>query len=325
MKRILLPFIALALACCAQAAVMRPADFDAFWDAAVAKLDRETLLDLKMEREEARCTPGYDYYRINFASAAGRRLWGFLTIPTDKAKAPYPVHVQVPGAGPYHDHWWGASDHEITLMVNVLDFDPNGSDGMQGGYEAMCARLKEKYGFTGPYGQAGFAASREEVFYYPVILGLNRIVNWVCARPDVDHGKVSVLGGSQGGFMSLTLMALNPNITRGVAYVPAMGDLLAEEEGRTSCWPKVLTGYPKEKWPAIREIAPYFDSVNFAVRIKTKFRGLRGLADPTCPPTATKAIYDAITTPDKIVTEVSGMTHKVHPELEKELEEWVRR
>ena len=230
-----------------------PEDFDAFWRNAVDRLEDSTPLDLKMEHVPSLSRKLYDYFRINFATA-GRRMWGFLTVPTGSTKARYPVHVYVPGAGPYHSKWWGGNGDAITMLVNVLDFDPACEGGIKKGYEEMCNRLREKYSFRGPFGLAGMAESREAVFYYPVILGLNRIANWAWSRKDVDRSHFTVIGGSQGGYLALALMAVNGKFTRGAVYVSAMGDLLGDEEGRVSGWPRPLTGYSKDRWNAIRRI-----------------------------------------------------------------------
>ncbi|MBE6397024.1 MAG: acetylxylan esterase [Lentisphaerae bacterium] len=300
-----------------------PEDFDAFWRNAVDRLEDSTPLDLKMEHVPSLSRKSYDYFRINFATA-GRRMWGFLTVPTGSTKARYPVHVYVPGAGPYHSKWWGGCGDAITMLVNVLDFDPCCEEGIKKGYEAMCSRLQRVFSFHGAFGLAGMAESREATFYYSVILGMNRIANWAWNRKDVDRDHFTVIGGSQGGYLALALMAMNGKFTRGAVYVPAMGDLLGDEEGRVSGWPRPLKGYPNDRWDAIRRIAPYFDAVNFASRVKTPLRGARGLADGVCSPSSTKLIFDAVASKEKYVIDCPGMTHKVFPEIEADLNAWVR-
>lgn len=297
-----------------------PPDFDAFWKQAIERLEATTPLDIQMDLVPEKSKGTFNYYRFNFATYK-RRMWGFLTVPKDASKGPYPFLLHIPGAGPYHSNWWGGNDKWITMMVNVLDFDPNGPDGIKKGYEDMCARLKAQFGYTcSGYLLSGLAASREEAFNYPVILGLNRIANWAWNRPDVDRSQFVVIGGSQGGFLSIALMGLNHKFTRGAPYVPTFGTLLANKEGLS----RPLDFYPKEKHAAIRAIAPYFDTVHFAARVTTPVRGARGLADPVCSPSSTKAIFDAIASKEKYVIECPGMTHKVFPEVEKDLNAWVR-
>ena len=75
-----------------------PDDFDAFWAAAKAKLAREVPLDAQVVRVPERCTKDFEYFRISFATF-GRRVYGYMSVPTDRSLAPYPVDFQVAAAG----------------------------------------------------------------------------------------------------------------------------------------------------------------------------------------------------------------------------------
>ena len=75
-----------------------PADFDEFWADARARLAREVPLDARMERVQERSTDAFDFYRISFATF-GRRVHGYMSVPTDKSKAPFPVDFGVCPAG----------------------------------------------------------------------------------------------------------------------------------------------------------------------------------------------------------------------------------
>ena len=57
-------------------------------------LSREVPLDAQMTKVPQRCTAAFDFYRISFATF-GRRVYGYMSVPTDKAKAPYPVIFEV--------------------------------------------------------------------------------------------------------------------------------------------------------------------------------------------------------------------------------------
>ena len=64
-----------------------PDDFDALWADARAKLAREVPLDAQVVRVPERCTKDFDFFRISFATF-GRRVYGYMSVPTDKARAP---------------------------------------------------------------------------------------------------------------------------------------------------------------------------------------------------------------------------------------------
>jgi hypothetical protein len=75
-----------------------PADFDSFWAAARARLAREVPLDAQVVRVPERSTPDFDFHRISFATF-GRRVHGYMSVPTDKSRAPFPVDFGVNAAG----------------------------------------------------------------------------------------------------------------------------------------------------------------------------------------------------------------------------------
>ena len=304
-----------------KASSSRPADFDAFWDNAMARLARELPLDPRMERVAEKSKGAFDYYNVSFATFGGR-VYGFLTIPKDKSRQ-YPVLVTVPGAGPYHNGSWYGSGDRISLMMNVLPFRPS-RDGKK--FEADYRRwedgLKKKYGTNGPYGTAGIAASREDYVYYSSILGISRAVDWLAARPEVNTERIGYYGGSQGGAFGYFLLGLNRNFTRGSMYIPAMADHLAARQKRQATWPELLRNQPASGRAAAEKNAPYFDIAHFAPRIRVPVRSAVGLGDTTCPPAGGWSAYNALGSNDKSMVSVPGMTHKADAALEQGLFAW---
>ena len=289
----------------------RPDDFDAWWDAQVAKLAREVPLDPQVERVPEESTKDFDFYRISFATF-GRRVYGFMSVPTDRSKAPYPVRFTVPGAGwgSYSNVMRGDPD-AISVFVGVHPFAPGGrgwdTPEMKAKYDAMNAEANAKWGTQ--YSQAGISASREEYFFYPVILGINRVVDWVAARDDVKASDFTYNGYSQGGGFGFYLTALNRHFTRAVMHVPALADTLGCLAGRASGWPTVIERQREENRAAALRNAPYFDAANFASRITIPVRVAVGFADTTCPPCAVYAAYNAIASKDKAIVHGNAMGH----------------
>ena len=60
------------------------------------------------------------------------------------------------------------------------------------------------------YPVGGLTVSREAAHYYGIILGVNRAINWVARRTDIDSKRFFYTGASQGGGFGLILTALNP-------------------------------------------------------------------------------------------------------------------
>jgi len=304
-----------------------PADFDEFWNEARAKLVREVPIDARMTRVPERSTEEFDFFRVSFATF-GRRVYGYMSVPTNKSLAPFPVEVSVSAAGfgDWTNDMQGESDR-IRVFFSVYPWEPHWkwkSLGLKRFYDDMNAASKARYGAN--YSCAGITESREDCFFYPVLLGIDRAVDWISARTDADNSRFWYSGTSQGGGFGLYLAGLNGKFTRAALFVPALADTMGCLKGRQSGWPQVVETFAKS--PALRakaeENAPYFDGANFATRIRCPMRVAVGYSDTTCAPCAVYAAYNAIPVADKGIRPGFGMTHSCFASLYQELYAWLR-
>jgi len=304
----------------------RPADFDAFWDAAVKKLDAEVPLDARVVRMDALCSAKHECFKVSFATFDQQRVYGFLAVPKGQGAGPFPVQVNVPGAGPgVVGPSAGMADNGIIhLVMNVHPFEPAATaDAQKKLYAEQDRRLTAQFGAP-RYCQSG-ATRRETYFYYRIILGINRAVNWLAARPDADKTRFAYSGTSQGGGFGFILCGLNTNFTRGVMHVPAITDLLGFQRGRESGWPKLIENVKAEDKAAATRVAPYFDGAHFAARITCPVRVTVGFIDETCPAPAVYSGYNALRVKDKAIAHGIGMPHKVFPQFYDQWDQkWLR-
>ena len=306
-----------------------PDDFMDFWRAAIAKYDREVKEPIavkEVDRDKATTL-----YELVIPSVGGRKVWGYCSVPNDSSKAPFPVRVNVPGAGPAT---WGCGRgaDEINLKVNVHYYDPlplrhekyrgeKSTATQRAEDEAWAKRYPVK---TVRYTQVGIAVSREDYFYYGIILAANRAVDWVAARPDVDRTRIRYSGGSQGGGFGLILTGLNKHITAAVVTVPALTDLLSSKvSNRESGWPRLIEAQLDENKAAAERNAPYFCGVNFARQITVPIRFEVGFVDTVCPPHAGHAAYNVCPSKDKAIYYGLGQGHPVDPKWSKVLNAWL--
>ena len=303
-----------------------PRDFLSFGLAAKDRLDAEVPLDAKMERVPEKSTARYDFYKISFATF-GRRIYGLMSVPTDKKRAPFPVRVEVPGAG---CGLWALklnpAPDAICCFLTVNNFEPDENDlkGAKAKWDAINAMYRAKYG-TREYSSAGLSESREAAYFYPVILGIDRAVDWIAARPDVDRRRFWYQGTSQGGGFGFYLTGLNRTFTRAAFFVPAIADTMGYLKGRQSGWPQPVESHCGEDRVAVERNAPYFDGANFASRVACPVRVAVGFSDTTCAPCAVYAAYNAIKVADKGIVHGFGMTHSCFGKFYKELGEWLRK
>ena len=303
-----------------------PDDFDAFWAAARAKLAKEVPLDAEVKNVPERSTKDFTFYRISFATF-GRRVYGYMSVPTDKSKAPYPVEFQVSAAGfAGHSNDMNGDRHCIRVFFSVYPWEPHWkwkSLGLKASYDRMNDEYDRKYGCK-HYCTAGLSMSREEYFFYPVLLGIDRAVDWLAARPDVDRTRFWYQGTSQGGGFGFYLTGLNHAFTRAAFFVPAITDTMGYLKGRQSGWPQPVESHSAADRAAVERNAPYFDGANFAARIACPVRVAVGFSDTTCAPCAVYAAYNEIKVPDKGIVHGFGMTHSCYRWFYRDLGAWLR-
>lgn len=298
-----------------RAALPKPDDFDSFWDEAMARLEREVPLDPQIEPVSEKS--GIKVSRVSFATFGGKRVYGVLSCPADASKGPYPVRVHCPGAGPgFMLRNCGGGRDRITLTMSVHNFPmPSDDSQRKAAYDAQETRYRAVHGPSKAraYPVGGLTVSREDAHYFAVILGINRAVNWVAARPDVDLRHFTYSGASQGGGFGLYLAALNKHITKAYMGVPALADVMGcKADGRQSGWPRILE-FESQTDPArlakIEKNAPYFDGAYFAERIRIPVRLSVGYADESCAPHAVLAAFNAIPSADKKLFHGIGGLH----------------
>jgi len=308
----------------------RPADFDEFWAKAVKDLDETVPEDIRMERQPRLCRDGYDVYLVSCATYGGHRTWAMLAEPTDLSRGPYPVTVNVPGAGPAQGDMTG-SDKMVNLKINVhyyptavgLGRDGPGKEAVHALHKAQNEELGAKYGCRATYQLTGIAKSREDYFYYASLLGANRLVNWLARRKECDRKHFVYEGTSQGGGFGFYLCGLNGNFTKATVFVPAITDLYGfRMEKRMSGWPRLLEAYKGKERVAAEANAAYFDAGHFAAKIEIPIRVYVGFSDVTCPPQAVYAGYNVIPSAEKAIWHGFGMGHVVFGHFYEDAKKW---
>lgn len=303
-------------------AVKEPADFAAFWKRAMADLEKNVPADPQLVPLPERASDRWDYYRVSFATF-GRRVYGFLSVPKDKSNAPFPVRVELPSAGRgLYSVDMPGSAREVRLMITVHPFEPAiEKEAFLRQFDENWCRLVRKYS-VGDDVAAGLAVSREEFFYYPMILGAVRATKWLRKQPYVDRDDFVYFGGSQGGGLGLCLCALCPHFRKAVFLVPALCDLQAYRVGRSSGGLRVVEKQAPENREAAGRNVGYFDAAYFARRVKCPVRMTVGLSDVTCPPPTVYAAFNSLGSKDKEMIVMPGFPHGVRPGQIEELSHW---
>lgn len=292
----------------------RPADFDAYWASEKARLAREVPLAARCEAQPQLSRAGYDVSRISFATFGGRRVWGFMTVPKDRSKAPFRARVRICDAGYGAVSPWEGGDGEVTVTFNVFTFEPGKTMEEQKRLrQEMDAELAKRFGLPNEKGYncsvAGIGESREAYYFHDSLLGLDRAVDWVAARPVVDPSRVFCFGSSQGGAFGLYVTYLNRRISRACFAVPACCGHYAFYDKVQNAWPDLIRAQPDAGRVTAERYAGYFDGINFAAGIRIPVRFIVGFSDTTCPPPGVYAAYNACPSKDKAIVNAVGSGH----------------
>ena len=300
---------------------VEPADFDAFWAAAKADL-AAVPVDARMTLMPDACTSAVDVYHVSLRTLGGKgpfpaRVFGILCRP--RAPGKYPAVLKVPGAGvrPYSGDPDLAAKGVIVLEIGIHGipvnmpkdvYDDLGS-GALGGYWLFNFDDKDRY------------------YYHRVYLGCVRANDFLTSLPDWDGKHLVVMGASQGGQLSIVTAALDPRVTGLSATHPAFCDVSAELKGRAGGWPHPFMPQPDgsvspQATPAKIATATYYDTVNFARRIRVPGYYNWGYNDETCPPTAAYAAYNVVSAP-KTLGLTLELGHQYTPEQADAISAWV--
>ena len=285
-----------------------PDDFAKFWDDAILELD-QVPLDAKVEPLPWFSSERFACFKVSFATLGGSRIYGFLSIPR-QGDGPFPALVSVPGVGPgvfgpdlgcvngpgrgraaRRVRFEGGGESAATLVMNVHQYDPPVS---WAGINALHNKLNTPV----PYYRQG-VPDRDKYYYKNAVLGVNRAVDWLASRPDVDPARIAVHGGGQGGAFALILAALNKHIKAAAANGPALCDHAGYRLGRSPGWPKLVVGGD----PATLEMSAYYDVVNFARGVRCPVIVAVGFVDPLCSPSSVYAAFNSVPAPKMMFEE----------------------
>lgn len=273
-----------------------PADFDAYWKSALdelAKLPVEPQLTLLPEL----CTDKVDVYHVRLQNVAvvgmprTSSIFGILCEP--KGPGPYPAILYVPGAGvrPYRGQREMAEHGIITFEIGIHGVPVILAPEV---YDQLNTSATALYYLNN-------LDDRDRIYYRRVYLGCVRANDFLCQRPKFDGRNLLVTGGSQGGQLSIVTATLDPRVKAIAATYPAYCDLTGYLHGRAGGWPHPFRADRKQnRTDAKIKATSYYDTVNFARRIRVPGYYIWGYNDETCPPTSMFAAYNAITAPKQL-------------------------
>jgi cephalosporin-C deacetylase len=144
----------------------------------------------------------------------------------------------------------------------------------------------------------------ETYFYRRLMTDAVRAVEAAQAHPLVDHARIAVEGGSQGGGLALAVAGLVSDLLMTLTDVPFMCHWRRAMEITDNDPYQEIVRYLKihrDQDELVFRTLAYFDGVNFAARAKAPAVFSVAMMDLTCPPSTVFAAYNHYAGPKEIV------------------------
>lgn len=275
-----------------------PADFDAYWDAALAELD---AIDPEVELIPAGVqSPFAECFDMYFTGVGGARVYAKLVKPLN-ADSPHPAVMQFHGYSGDSGDWVGKLPY-AAAGITVASLDCRGQGGKSedvGGVVGNTLRGHIIRGLDGP---------AENLLYRQIYLDTAQMTRIVMAMEDVDENRVGATGGSQGGGLTLACASLEPRIKKAAPIYPFLSDYkrVWDMELAKSAYQELEDYFRRfdprhEREEEVFTKLGYISVHNLAPRIKAEVLMGTGLADRVCPPSTQYAAYNRITSSKEMV------------------------
>lgn len=295
-----------------------PPDFDEFWNEGKTELAKLPI-DAKFESLPNYSTANVDVFQVNFqnvGAARGKssRIYGILAVPkTTNPDQKFPAVLHVPGAGvrSYAGQINLAERGIITLQIGIHGIPVNLDSKI---YEQLAAGALNRYMYSG-------LDDRDDYYYRRVFLGCLRANDFLASLPQFDGKNLAVMGGSQGGALSIMTAALDARVKTLAVWIPALADLTGYTAGRAGGWHHVFDDAKNRTREKI-ETSRYYDTINFAKRVKIPGIYTFGYNDETCPTTTMFAAYNSINAPKKLLLALET-GHALTNEQSERVNKWI--
>lgn len=282
----------------------KPADFDAYWDAALAEMQ---AVDPQVEiiPDEDFQTPFATCSHLWFTGVGGARIHARLLQPKNAAES-HPAVLMFHGyrcdAGGWHDKLG-----YVAAGYTVAALDCRGQGGLS----------EDVGGVTGNTNNGhiirGLEQGADKLLYRSIFLDTAQLARIVMAMDDVDSDRVGTVGGSQGGALALVCAALETRIKRVVSLHPFLCDYqrVWEMDLAKDAYGE-LSEFFRRKDPQHKRAPEFFSRLGYidvqhhAGRIQADVLFGATLADTICPPSTQFAAYNKIT---------SGKSIEVYPDF----------
>ena len=292
-----------------------PEDHEAFWE----RTTREAIGSAFPSKRTEADTPmsGMKTYDVEFEGFAGTPIRGLLMLPAFK-EGPYPCLLQFPG------YTGGKGMPEayarwVLMGVAVFAVDVRGQGGESGN------TLDQDFGMAKGWITQNIT-DPDRCYYKAIAVDCLRAAQWMSEQPELDPGRLGIVGGSQGGGLALLVSALHERIGLTVADIPNMCNIdhgVFHSTGSLTEVADLARRYP-DMLPKMLRTLSYFDMIHLGHRIKRPLLMSVGLKDTVCLPEQVFPMFHAAASEDKHLEIFPFTGHAVEAAQTRKAMEFVR-
>jgi cephalosporin-C deacetylase len=269
--------------------VTEPDDFDEFWRTTIAST--RAVGSAPTLRPVASMLSTVEVQDVTFSGWAGQPVRAWLTRPAGVA-SPLPTVVEYIGYGGGRglatEHLLWASAGYAHLLMDTR--------GQGSGWSVGDTPDEDGTGPSLPGFMTRGIEDRDTYYYRRVTADAVRAVDAARTLPGVDADRIVVLGGSQGGGLSLAVAGLVDGLAGVFPRVPFLCDfpraIVITDSDPYAEIARYLASH-RDAVASVHATLAYFDGVLHARRATAPAWFTTALMDPVCPPSTVFAAYNA--------------------------------
>ena len=270
--------------------------FKAYWDEALDELE-QIKPEFRIKKSEELSAGTRDGYIAEMQSLGGLTIRGYYFVPRTPGKHAAILHV------PGYSYGFEEGKPFLDSKENIIEL-------------ALCVRghgisadvFNPGFGIPGIWGYQ--LCSEKDNAYRAIYMDCVRAVEFLLSRAEVDTNHIYVMGGSQGGGLTLAVAGLCRDKIKACAYFdPFMCDTRDQLKIRTLCNSEIkafLKYYNNAcSFEQALHVQDLIDVKGFASWIQCPVFFATALFDDDCPPHMGFAAYNKIQSPKQF---------KIYPE-----------
>lgn len=271
-----------------------PADFDAYWQRALACLDTQDMA-YRLEKADF-AAPGVECFHLWFTGVGGAAVHAQFVKPVD-------ILGQAPAVLLFHGYqgscgdWFEKLPFAQSGMV-VAALDVRGQGGLSQDTGATNGSTHRGHIVRGMDDE-----DPDRLFFRNVYLDCAQLARLVAAMPFVDESRMAATGASQGGGLTAACAALYPGLRAIAPVMPFLSDFKRVWEldlDKAEEAYKEISIYFRTRDPLHQregrfwQRLGYIDTHHLARYIRAETLFFATLMDNVCPPSTQFALYNAI-------------------------------